>query len=304
MKTLVLTPSGSGLALVAATAPRPTPGPEELLIRVHAAGVTPSELLWYPTAHTRTGEPRLAAVPGHEFSGVVEDAGGRVGRLELGREVYGMNDWFDQGATAEYCLARFCDVAPKPGSLTHTEAAAVPISALTAWQGLFTRANLQPGERVLIHGGAGAVGVFAVQLARWRGAHVIATASPRNLDLVASLGAGEVIDYTQAPFEERIQPVDVIFDGVGGDTLQRSWSLLTPGGRLVTIAASEEAATDPRVKQAFFIVTPHQKQLNLIADLLRSGALRPVVDAVVSLDEAPGAYLSPRRGRGKTIVAV
>ena len=133
--------------------------------------------IWYPTSHTKTGEKRTAAVPGHEFSGVIAALGADVEGFEVGREVYGMNDWFADGATAEYCLAQPAAVAPKPPRLTHIEAASVPIAALTAWQGLVERARLQPGESVLIHGGAGAVGLFAVQLARLRGAHVIATAS-------------------------------------------------------------------------------------------------------------------------------
>src|SRR5262249_33624403 len=158
-----------------------TPGPErgEVLIRVHAAGVTGTELLWQPTTHTRSGENRRHAIPGHEVSGAIAAGGVRAHRL-LRREVFGMNDWYAQGAPAEFCCAPPSAIAPKPARLTHVEAASVPIDALTAWQGLFERAQLQAGERVLIHGGAGAVGVFAIQLARWRGAHVLTTASGRD----------------------------------------------------------------------------------------------------------------------------
>ena len=153
MRALLLAEPSHDLAAVE-DAPIPQPGPAELLIRVLAAGVIPTELGWYPTTHTRTGQSRTGAVPCHEFSGVVTGVGADVGDLETGREVFGMNDWYSEGALAEYCVAPFFAVAPKPAALTHAEAASVPISALTAWQGLFERARLQPGERVLVHGGA------------------------------------------------------------------------------------------------------------------------------------------------------
>ena len=152
-----------------------------------------------------------------------------------------MNDWFADGATAEFC-AGAAGIAPKPKHLSHAESAAVPIGALTAWQGLVDRAKIREGERVLVHGGAGAVGVFAVQIARLHGAEIIATASRRNADFVAKLGAQTVIDYAATPFEQRAKDVDVVFDCVGGDTLRRSWSVLKPGGRMVTIAAAKRSS--------------------------------------------------------------
>ncbi len=306
MKTIQLVPNSGGTSLAEREAVMPTPGPGEVLVRVRAAGVTPTELVWYPTSHTKDGGVREGAVPGHEFSGVVEAVGAGVGLLEIGREVYGMNDWFAEGATAECCLAPFESIAPKPPNLTHAEAATVPIGALTAWQGLFERAKLQPGERVLVQGAAGAVGLFAVQLAKSQGAYVIATASARNLEFVAGLGADEVVDYAKAPFEQQVHDMDVVFDGVGGETLGRSWGVLKPNGRMVTIAASEEGTSDARVKDAFFIVVPDQKQLYLVGEMLGSGSLRTGVDTVVPWDKAPEAYLSavPRRGRGKVVIDV
>src|SRR5262249_787889 len=154
-----------GPLLVAATLTQPQPADGELLIRVRAAGVTPTELLWYPTTHTKQGGVRTSAVPGHEFSGVIAVLGKGANDFSVGDEVYGMNDWFADGATAEFCLTQPQNIALKPKALTHELAATVPIGALTAWQGLFDRAKLQSGERVLIHGAAGAVGLFAVQLA-------------------------------------------------------------------------------------------------------------------------------------------
>jgi NADPH:quinone reductase-like Zn-dependent oxidoreductase len=160
-----LSDSPGSPAVVEGNRPRPRPNPGEVLVCVSAAGVTPTELLWYPTLHTKTGEPRSHAIPGHEFSGIIASVGEHAVGFEPGQEVFGMNDWFSEGALAEYCLTQPSAIALKPSRLTHAEAAAVPIGALTAWQGLLDRAGLQAGERVLVHGGAGAVGVFAVQLA-------------------------------------------------------------------------------------------------------------------------------------------
>lgn len=287
--------------------PQPQPQPGELLVRIHAAGVTPTELLWYTTTHTRDGAKRSRAILGHEFSGVIAAVGGETVGFTIGQDVYGMNDWFADGAMAEYCLAQPRGVAHKPPHLTHAEAASIPIGALTAWQGLVDRARLQAEEHVLVHGGAGAVGIFAIQLARWRGARVTATASARNIDFVRTLGAEEVIDYRATRFEETVSGVDVVFDAVGGDTLERSWGVLTPGGRMITIAADGETSTDHRVQQAFFIVEPNQEQLIRVGELLESGDLRPVVDTVIPLARASEAYrgaVGERRGQGKVVVTV
>ena len=185
--------TGPDTIVAALTQPQPRDG--ELLIPVRASGVTPTELLWYPTTHTKEGRTRTSAVPGHEFSGVIAALGKGVNDFNVGDEIYGMNDWFVDGATAEFCLTQPRNIAPKPKSLTDELAATVPIGALTAWQGLFDRAKMQSGERVLIHGAAGTVGLFAVQLAHLQGAYVIATASADNTEFVKHLGADEVIDY-------------------------------------------------------------------------------------------------------------
>ncbi|RBP48227.1 NADPH:quinone reductase-like Zn-dependent oxidoreductase [Roseimicrobium gellanilyticum] len=288
--------------------PEPMLGPGEMLIHIRAAGVTPTELLWYPTYHQKDGSPREGAIPGHEFSGVVAALGEGVDAFSVGEEVYGLNDWFEQGATAEACLTLPAYIATKPRRLSHEEAAAVPIGALTAWQGLHDRTQLKTGERVLIHGGSGAVGVFAIQLAKSIGAEVITTASKRNEAFLKDLGATLVIDYKEEDFTKVIDgPVDVIFDGVGGETLDRSWSLLKPGGRLATIAASSEETTEQRVKDAFFIVEPSHNQLARIAQQLDAGTLRVFVDAVVPFEDAPDAYagkVKSRTGRGKVVVSM
>jgi len=307
MKAMRLSDFAQVPVLVEENVPQPQPGRGELLVQIYAAGVTSKELLWYPTTHNKNGGRRSRAVPDHEFSGVIAAVGEDVAGFDIGQEVYGMNDWYSDGAMAEFCITQPTSVAPKPAKLTHVEAASVPIGGLTAWQGLLDRARLQAGERVLVHGGAGAVGIFAIQLARFHGAHVIATASARNLAFVSALGAERIIDYQAIRFEENVREMDVVFDTVGGETLRRSWSVLKPGGRMITIAADSEITTDNHMKQAFFIVEPNHEQLIQIGDLLDAGHLRTVVDVVLPFAQASAAYtgkVEQRRGHGKLVVAV
>ena len=303
MKAICL---AAGLSMIEETRPIPVPAAGEILIRVYATGVTPTELTWYPTTQTKSGDSRKGAVPCHEFSGVVAALGDPDSPLQVGEKVFGMNDWFAEGALAEYCVTVPSSVAPLPSHLTHVEAASVPISALTAWQGLFERAELVAGDRVLIHGGAGAVGLYAVQLAHLHGAHVIATVSPADLDFVSGLGADQVIDYKGIPFEQLVRDVDVIFDTVGGETLSRSWALLKPGGRMVTIGAGGEKQDEERIKKAFFIVEPNQQQLIEIGKLLQAGTIRAFVASVIPLSQSPDAFTGKlqRRGRGKIVVEI
>jgi NADPH:quinone reductase-like Zn-dependent oxidoreductase len=305
MKALRLMTSTPQPSLVEADMPRPKPQPGEVVVRVHAVGVTPTELVWYTTSNTRDGAPRSAPVLGHEFSGEIAECGEGVRDLSPGQEVYGMNDWFEEGALAEYCVTKPEWVANKPQSLSHEEAASAPISALTAWQGLLDRGRLHSGERVLIHGGSGAVGMFAVQLAHANGARVIATASASKLALVKSIGADDVLDYRGTPFEDVVGKVDLVFDTVGGDTLRRSWQVLKPGGRMVTVAADGESTSDARVRDAFFIVEPNRAQLGEVGKLLDAGKLRTMLDTAVPVSAAAEAYAGtlPRQGRGKLVVS-
>lgn len=307
MKAMQVNKADKGQKLIPVELPKPEAGSGEILIHVHAAGVTPPELDWYPTRYTKSGAARLCAVPGHEFSGVIAAIGKDVEDFEVGDEVYGMNDWFADGATAEFCIALPQNIARKPATLSHEAAASVPIGALTSWQGLIDRAKPKPGEHVLVHGGAGAVGLYAVQIAHNLGAQVITTASTRNIDFVKRLGADKVIDYTASRFEDEVRSVDIVFDSIGGDTLERSWGLLQPGGRMITIASSSEAATDQRVKDAFFIVQPNQKQLVEIANQVDAGHLRAFVKATVALNEASAAYSGAFRdkgGNGKIVISM
>ena len=307
MKAMFLNETGGPEKLVYGDAPEPEAGEGEVLIRVHATAVTPTEFDWFPTWKTATQAPRpFPIILSHEFSGVVAACGPGVTDLGVGDAVYGLNDWFRNGAQAECCVARAAELSPKPQSLDHIHAAVVPISALTAWQGLFDRGGLRAGQRVLIHGAAGGVGSFATQLAHWRGAHVIATASAHNLAFVRSLGADEVVDYKATRFEDVAHDVDLVFDAVGGETLARSWALLKAGGTIVTVAAASEPATDPRVRDSFFIVEPRRAQLREIASLIDGGHLQAIVEAVLPLSEARQAYARARQGgmRGKIVLRV
>ena len=310
MRAMRLSKVEAGKAeFVAAEVLQPRPGAGEVLIRVHAAGVTATEVIWYPTTHAKDGSLRTNPILSHEFSGVIAEIGSDVRDFHVGQEIYGVNDWFGDGALAEFCVTTPAEIAPKPAKISHAEAATVPISALTAWQGLIDRAHLQSGQRVLIHGASGGVGVFADQLAHDRGAYVIATASARNRDFVKQLGADEFIDYTSQRFEDIAKNIDVVFDCVGGETFERSFAVLQPGGHIVTIAASAEAEAlhDDRRKNAFFIVEPNQKQLIEITNLIDKGILKPIVDAVVPLADAASAYngtLKTRQGRGKIAIEI
>ncbi len=304
MKAIRLHARGGPEAFAYEEAPQPRPREGEVLVRVHAAGVIRTELSWGPTWTTQAGGPRpLPVIPGHEFSGEVAAQGAGVRDVAAGDLVYGLNDWYRDGAWAEYCVARAADVARKPAGVDHVHAAATPISALTAWQGLVERAGLAAGQRVLIHGAAGGVGTFAVQLAHRRGARVTGTASAANLDFVRGLGADEVIDYRAERFEDVVRDVDVVFDTVGGETLERSRGVLKPGGRLVTVAASGERTTDERVRAAYFIVEPSRTQLAEIARLIDAGALRPVVGGEFPLADALLAYRH-KPARGKVVLRV
>src|SRR5712672_1803757 len=216
-------------------APRPEPKGDEVLIRVHAAGVNPID--W----KVREGEMkdfwphRFPLILGWDVSGVVEEVGARVSQFKKGDEVYSIPDPTRNGAYADYIVVREPELALKPNSLHHIRAAAVPLAALTAWQSFFDTAQLQPDQRVLIHAGSGGVGHFAVQLAKWKGAYVFATASTKNQDLLRELGVDKAIDYTQQRFEDVARNIDIVLDTIGGETKERSWKVLRQGGILVSL---------------------------------------------------------------------
>lgn len=290
-------------------APLPTLSPGDVRIRVHASGVSPGELDW-PTAwldHDDT--PRVPPiVPGHEVAGVVDAVGSAVGGPAVGDDVFGFIDIRRDGADAEYVAVRAEELAPMPRTLTYAQASAVPLSALTAWQALFDHGALEPGQRVLVHGGAGGVGTFAVQLARWRGAHVVATSSARDAEQVRDLGADAVIDYRATPFDDVVSDLDLVVDTVGGDTWERSWDVIRAGGRLVSIAVPrppDRGTVDGR-QATWFVVQPDSAQLTRIAGLIDAGLLRPIVSGVLPLRDGAAAYgpSGRRAGPGKVVLLV
>jgi NADPH:quinone reductase-like Zn-dependent oxidoreductase len=289
-------------------APRPQPGAGEVLIRIYAAGVNPVD--WkIREGYLKDMLPTsLPLIPGWDVSGVVEKTGPGAARFQEGDEVYGMPDISRDGAYAEYMAAREAEIALKPKSLHHTQAAGVPMGALTAWQALFDTAQLRAGQRVLIHAGAGGVGHFAVQFAKWKGAHVIATASTRNQELLRELGADEPIDYTTQRFEDIVQDVDVVLDTLAGETQERSWKVLKKGGLLVALTAppSAEKAEEHGVRASFHSSHPDSAQLAQIAGLIDSGKVKVVIDRIVPLSEARrGQELSQSgRTRGKIVLRV
>jgi NADPH:quinone reductase-like Zn-dependent oxidoreductase len=304
MRAIRLHQVGGSESLRYEDAPKPSPKDKEVLVRTYATAITPTEFAWYPTFHTPDGATRpFPIILGHEFSGVVDAIGPACMGVRVGDPVYGLSDWFINGAQADYCLTVPAHIAPKPATLDHTQAAVVPISALTAWQALIDRARLSEGKRVLVHGAAGGVGSFAVQVARHKKAHVIATASKANADFVMALGADEVIDYRTTPFETVVRDVDVVLDTVGGDTRDRSWGTLSKGGQLVTIAADAERLTQPRVRDAFFIVEPKRVQLIEISRLIDAGVIRPIVGAAFAMEHFRQAY-EEKPPRGKHVLRI
>lgn len=305
MKAIRLHARGGPEQLVFEDAPKPVAGEHEALVRVHASGITPTELTWSETYQTCDGAERIPTIPGHELSGVVEAVGPNVSETSAGEAVYGLTAFCRDGTAAEYVVVKAGDLAPKPRTLGHAAAAAVPLSALTAWQALVEHAGLKSGQRILIHGAAGGVGTFAVQLAHLRGARVIATASTRNFDFVLGLGADGVVDYTKARFEGVARDADVVLDTIGGDTLERSWGTLRKGGVLVSIVENVPARR-AAARGVFFIVQPNRSQLIEIARLIDGGQLKPVIAEILPLEEARQAFEHGLGGhnRGKIVLRV
>ncbi|MFP5345358.1 MAG: NADP-dependent oxidoreductase [Gammaproteobacteria bacterium] len=289
-------------------APRPVPGPGEVLIRVHAAGVNPVD--WKIREGRLQGRisHHLPLTLGWDVAGVIEQPGPGVTQFNVGDAVYARPDLARDGAYAEYIAVRASEAALKPKSLDFIHAAAVPLSALTAWQSLFDAGDLQPGQKILIHAGAGGVGHYAVQFARWKGAHVVTTASARNASFVRSLGADEAIDYTATRFEDAVRDMDMVFDTVGGEVQARSWKALRQGGILVSILALTVPgeAEQHGWRSAYVFVQPNAAQLTRIAELIDAGKVKPVVENVFPLHEAARAHAAVQGGhtRGKVVLRV
>ncbi len=289
MRAVRLRAPGGPEQLVVEEVERPRPGPAQAVVRVHAAAITRDELGW-PV-------DRLPAIPSYELSGVVEEVGTGVTDVAVGEEVFALTPFDRDGVAADYAAVSAELLVGRPRTLEHAESAAIPLPALTAWQALFDHGGLTAGQRVLIHGAAGAVGSFAVQLARTRGAHVIGSASAARLGLVGELGAHEVVDAS-ARFEDLVEPVDVVFDTAGGERLRRSEAVLRPGGRLVSVAEQ------PPAGGVYFIVEPNRDQLSSLAELAEAGTLRPPPVETFPLTAAAEAFarsVQPGR-RGKVVL--
>jgi NADPH:quinone reductase-like Zn-dependent oxidoreductase len=304
MRAIIVRDPDAGVAgLTLADLPHPHAAENDVIVRVHAAGFTPGELEWPSTWTDRAGRDRTPSVPGHELSGVVAELGYGTTGLSVGQRVYGLTDWARNGTLAEYVAVEARNLAPLPADVGHTVAAALPISGLTAWQGLFDHGRLTIGQTVLIHGAAGGVGSIAVQLAREAGARVIGTGRPKDRDAALALGAHRFLDLENEKLESAGE-VDLVFDTIGGDLLEPSAAVVRAGGTLVTIPAQSDV--QPRQgRTVFFVVEPDRVQLADLAARLREGRLKPVVGAVRPLAEAPAAFApGSKRVPGKTIIQV
>lgn len=290
--------------LVHEEAPHPHAATGDVLVKVHAAGFVPDELTWPGTWVDRAGRDRAPSIPCHEVAGVVAEVRYGTTGLSLGDRVFGLTDWHRDGAAAEYVAVEARNLAVIPDGLGFDEAAALPLSGLTAWQGLFVHGGLRAGQTVVVHGAAGGTGTLAVQLARHAGAHVIATGRGRAAALARELGAHDFVDLERQPLEQAVGQADVVFDTIGGELLARSAGLVRPGGTLVSITAPPPAAPAGG-RAAFFIVEPDRDQLAELARLAGSGAVRAHVGAVYPLAEAQKAFAAKQGGvPGKVVLRV
>jgi NADPH:quinone reductase-like Zn-dependent oxidoreductase len=294
--------SAGAAGLTLSDIPHPHMAENDVIVRVHAAGFTRMELDWPGTWSDRAGRDRAPSVPGHELSGVVTELGYGTTGLSVGQRVFGLADWARDGSLAEYTAVEARNLAPLPADIDHIVAAAVPISGLTAWQGLFDHAQLKTGQSILIHGAAGGVGSMAVQLARELGARVIGTGRAADREVALGLGADAFVDL-QADRLEEVGEVDVVFDVIGGEILERSARLVRAGGTLVTIVGPPKAR--PADGQAiFFVVEPDRLRLADLAERVRSGRLKPIIGTVRPLAEVPSVFTPGGRVSGKTIIRV
>lgn len=309
MKAVRIHSYGGTDVLVYEDAPRPVAGEGEVLVRMHATTVNPFDCAaragylqgWYTYS--------FPLILGLEVSGVVEALGPGVTEFAVGDAVYGRSDPARSGAYAEYIAVPIDQLAAKPKSLDFIQAAAVPHVLLTAWTALVQSANLSAGQVVLIHGAAGGVGHMSVQLAKLLGAHVIGTASDNNLDFLRELGADHVIDYNNVPFEDVAHEVDVVLDTIGGETQERSWSCLKPGGILLSPvqAPSEEIAVEHGVRQQFVVAYRcDTDSLNEFTMMIDAGQIKPTVSTILPLQEVQRghAMVETRHTRGKLVLEI
>ena len=287
---------GSPEVLVLEQAPRPEPNADEVLIRIKAAGVNPADWKYRSGAYKQFMPLQFPWTPGLEGSGTIEVVGANVTAFKKGDEVYG----FVTGGYAEYALAKANEIQLKPATLTFAEAASLPVGVLTAWGALIDSAKVEAGQRVLVQGAAGGVGAYVVQLARWKGAHVIGTASTGNVEFVRSLGVEKVIDYSTQHFETVVHDMDVVIDTVGGDLAERSFQVIRPGGIYVTVAG--RLAEDSGKAQKITTMSGRRaagENLKQISELIEAKQLKPVTGAVFKLADARLAHELSQTGHGR-----
>jgi len=286
----------------------PKPGKDEVLVKIHATSVNPVD--WKIRAGLRKEKfpTNFPLTLGWDLSGVIEALGEKVGTFRKGDEVYGRPDITKNGTYAEYTVVKANTLCIKPIGIGHTEAAAVPLAGLTAWQALFDHGLLKEGQRVLIHAAAGGVGTYAVQFAKAKGAHVIGTASAHNVDFLKRLGADEVIDYNMDDFETALSDIDLVIDTIGGETQLKSLEVLKEGGRLITVLAPEYTA-EAKAKKVHLIAFTAQsnaEQLKEIGKLIDNGKVKPIVETIYTLTDAKKAHIESEDGhtRGKIVLQV
>lgn len=305
MKAIRVHQPGGVEAMQYEDAPRPTPKEDEILIRVLAAGINPVDA---GLRAGRFGRVTLPFTPGSDVSGVVEAVGEKVTTFKTGDPVYAFLSLGTGGGYAEYAVVSENQAAPKPASLSHEQAAAVPLAASTAWQALVDTAKLEQGQTVLIHGGSGGVGAFAVQIAKARGAKVIATASTRNQQFLKELGADVAIDYTAQQFEGVAKDVDIILDTVGGETQKRSITVLKKGGILVSIVGGPDRAAFEAagVRGVGILVRPDANTLQELSKLIEAGQMKVHVSQTFPLSDAAKAHeqIATKHTRGKIVLKV
>jgi NADPH:quinone reductase-like Zn-dependent oxidoreductase len=306
MKAVMVHEYGGPEVLKLEDVPRPEPKENEVLVRVIASGVNPADPLIVSGKYAREFGTHLPLVPGYDIAGVIEKTGAKIDKLKIGDAVYGFVLW--GGGWAEYAVATEGEAALKPKSLTYIEAAAVPLTALTAWQALIDVAKLHAGQTVLIHGGSGGVGSMAIQIAKARGAKVIATASTANQDLLKQLGADVAIDYTKTKFEDVAKDVDVVLDPVGKDTLARSYAVVKKGGFIATLVSRLDKAQLDKygIGGASVSVKPDAKELAEITKLIADKKIKPIVTQVLPLSEAATALTQAEthHTRGKIVLKI
>jgi NADPH:quinone reductase-like Zn-dependent oxidoreductase len=306
MKAVVAHEYGAPEVLKFEEVPRQEPNEDEALVRVIASSVNPADPLTLSGKYAREFGTHLPLIPGYDIAGVVEKTGANVAKLKVGDAVYGYPTF--GGGWAEYITVKEWEVAAKPKSLNFVESAAVPMGALTSWQALVDVAKLQPGQTVLIHGGSGGVGSFAIQIAKARGARVIATASTANQDLLKQLGADVAVDYTKTKFEDVAKDVDAVLDPVGKETLARSYGVVKKGGIVMSLVARPDPAEIKKrgIRGAGISVHPDAEDLAEIAQLIDAGKIKPIVTQVLPLSEAIAAQqqAATHHTRGKVVLRI